>query len=257
MQRNIGQLTWTEVEALDLAKDGALVLPIGSIEQHGPHLSTDCDLVFADRFLDLALERLDQQTKVWRLPILPISKSNEHVGFAGTWYLSAETLMATLRDIAKCAVNNGFRRLVLWNCHGGNRALLEVAARDLRIETGLMTFQVFASGVMPDPLDPLDAREPVYGIHAGEWETSVMLALAPDRVRLDQRNCEFPKFSSETLALELTSATVGWTSRDFQVSGTWGDAAAATTERGQQRLTPLIDRLAAILTEIAGFEMGA
>lgn len=155
MQRNIAQLTWPEVQALDLTSQGALVLPIGAIEQHGPHLSTDCDLHFAETLLNMALDQLAPETKVWRLPVLPISKSNEHKGFPGTWYLSAQTFMAVLRDIAQCAVENGFRRLVLWNCHGGNRALLEVAARDIRVETGLMTFQVFASGAMPDPLEPL------------------------------------------------------------------------------------------------------
>ena len=93
MQRNIGQLTWTEVQALDLSKDGAIVLPIGSIEQHGPHLATDCDLTFSEMFLEMALARLADETKIWRLPMMPISKSNEHVGFPGTWYLSAHTLL--------------------------------------------------------------------------------------------------------------------------------------------------------------------
>ena len=146
MQRNIAQLTWCEVRDLDLSTDGAIVLPIGSIEQHGPHLATDCDLVFSEKFLEKALARLAPETKIWRLPMLPISKSNEHVGFPGTWTLSASTFMAVVSDIARSAKDNGFRRLVLWNCHGGNRALLEVLARDIRIETGLMTFQIFASG---------------------------------------------------------------------------------------------------------------
>jgi len=256
MQRNISQLTWTEVAALDLATDGALVLPIGSIEQHGPHLSTDCDLVFSENFLEMALARLDPDVKVWRLPMLPISKSNEHVGFPGTWALSAQTFMAVLSDIARSAKANGFRRLVLWNCHGGNRALLEVMARDIRIETGLMTFQIFASGAMPDPLAPLDPREPTYGIHAGEWETSIMLAVAPDRVRTDKLDCAFPDFQSDTLALEMTGATIGWKTSDFQPSGTWGDATGATRERGEARLEPLVALLAKVLTEISSFEYG-
>jgi len=256
MERNIARLTWQEVAELDLARDGALVLPIGSIEQHGPHLATDCDLVFAETFLQMALERLSDNTKIWRLPILPISKSNEHVGFPGTWYLSADTFSAMIKEIAENAQRNGFRRLVLWNCHGGNRALLEVLARDIRIETGLMTFQIFASGVMEDPLPPLDPREPAYGIHAGEWETSMMLAVAPDRVRMGKADCSFPDFESKTLALELTGATIGWKTSDFQTSGTWGDATAATVKRGQARLEPLIVRLVNLLTEIATFEVG-
>jgi creatinine amidohydrolase/Fe(II)-dependent formamide hydrolase-like protein len=204
----------------------------------------------------MALERLTDDVKIWRLPNLPISKSNEHVGFPGTWALSAQTFMAVVTDIARSAKANGFRRLVLWNCHGGNRAILEVLARDIRIETGLMTFQIFASGAMPDPLEPLDPREPDYGIHAGEWETSMMMAVSPDRVRDESRDCAFPDFESDTLALELTGATIGWVTADFQESGTWGDATAASKERGEARLDPLIDRLASVLTEISSFEYG-
>jgi len=97
--RNIAQMTWTEVRDLDKA-DAALVLPIGSLEQHGPHLSVDTDLFFAERLLDLALERLPDTIKIFRLPILPISKSNEHIGFPGSFWLSAETLSAVVHDIA-------------------------------------------------------------------------------------------------------------------------------------------------------------
>ncbi|CUJ37193.1 creatininase family protein [Cognatishimia activa] len=255
MNRNINELTWQEVAALDLSKDGAIVLPIGSIEQHGPHLSTDCDLVFSEKFLEMSLAQLAPEVKIWRLPMLPISKSNEHVGFPGTWSLSATTLMAVIKDIALSAKANGFRRIVLWNCHGGNRALLEVLARDIRIETGLMTFQIFASGATPDPLEPLDPREPDYGIHAGEWETSMMMAVSPDRVRENKRDCAFPDFQSETLALELTGATIGWVTSDFMTSGTWGDATAASLERGEARLGPLIERLTTVLAEIASFEI--
>ena len=255
VQRNLSRLTWTEVRDLDTG-NGALVLPIGALEQHGPHLSIDTDLFFADTLLDLALLRLEPDVKVWRLPILPVSKSNEHVGFPGTFWLSAQTLMAVVTDIARGARGSGFRRLVLWSCHGGNRALLEVLARDVRIETGLMTFQIFPADVMPDPLAPLDPREPKYGIHAGEWETSVMMALSPDRVRMDRLDCAYPDFRSSALELELAGATIGWKTDDFQKSGTWGDATSASAERGRKRLDPLVERLAAVLTEIASFEIG-
>ena len=255
-QRNLSELTWTEVRDLDTGS-GALILPIGAIEQHGPHLSVDTDLFFADRFLDLALLRLEPDVKIWRLPILPVSKSNEHTGFPGTFWLSAQTLMAVVTDIAGGAHGAGFRRLVLWNCHGGNRALLEVLARDIRIETGLMTFQIFPPAVTPDPLAALDPREPKYGIHAGEWETSVMLALSPERVRIDRLDCAYPDFRSDTLDLEMTGATIGWKTSDFQESGTWGDATSASAERGRKRLEPLVERLAEVLTEIASYEIGS
>ncbi len=252
VQRNLAQLTWTEIQNLGVG-DGVLVVPIGSVEQHGPHLAVDCDLVFADRFLDLALAMLVPEAKVWRLPILPFSKSNEHFDFPGTIWLSAQTLTAVISDICRSAKDTGFHKLVLWNCHGGNRALLEVLSRDMRIKYDLRIFQVFASS-LEDPLPPLDPREIEYGIHAGEWETSVMLALSPDRVRKDRLCREFPDFESAGLSLENAAATIGWKTSDFQSTGTFGDATGSTAERGRVRLDALIPRLAAILTTIEGWQ---
>ena len=252
IERNIARMTWMEVRDLDKAQ-AALVLPLGSLEQHGPHLSVDTDLYFSERFLELALKRLTDDVKIYRLPMLPISKSNEHVGFPGSFWLSATTLTAVVQDIAASARASGFRRLVLWNCHGGNRALLEVLARDVRAQTGLMVFQLFPPATVPDPV-PVTEAEASFGIHAGDWETSVMLALSPDRVRQDRVEAAYPKFSAQHLSLELTGATVAWLTCDFQPSGTWGDATTATAERGRIRVEKVVERLRDILMEIAEFE---
>jgi creatinine amidohydrolase len=252
IERHIAKMTWMEVRDLDKT-NAALVLPLGSLEQHGPHLSVDTDLYFSERFLELALERLTDEVKIYRLPILPISKSNEHVGFPGSFWLSASTLTAVVQDIAASALASGFRRLVLWNCHGGNRALLEVLARDVRAQTGLMVFQLFPPATAPDPISVTEA-EAFFGIHAGDWETSVMLALSPDRVRQDRVEAAYPKLAAQHLSLELTGATVAWLTRDFQPTGTWGDATIATAERGKIRVEKVVERLHEILTEIAEFE---
>lgn len=248
-------MTWMEIRDLD-KKHGAVVLPFGSLEQHGPHLSIDTDLFFADSFLDMALAKLREDVACWRLPILPISRSVEHVGFAGSLWLTSETLLKLIEEIAGGIAASGFRRVVLLNCHGGNVALLEVAARDLRIRTGLMAFTLFPPALLPDPV-AVEERERVFGIHANDWETSVMLALSPDRVRTDRRNVSYPQFESETLRLELSAANVAWTSKDLVTSGTFGDARAATAERGRKRIDPMIDKLAAVLAEISTFEMPA
>src|SRR5882672_10644843 len=107
IERNIARMTWMEVRDLDKTK-AALVLPLGSLEQHGPHLSVDCDLHFSQRFLDLVFDDLSSDVPMWRLPMLPITKSNEHQGFAGSFWLSANTLLAVLHDIADGAVRSGF-----------------------------------------------------------------------------------------------------------------------------------------------------
>lgn len=251
--RDLATMTWMEVRDLD-KRQGAVILPLGSLEQHGPHLSVDCDLYFSQRFLELALEALPGTVPIWKLPMLPISKSNEHAGFAGSFWLSARTLLSALDDIADGVKRSGFRRLVLWNCHGGNRALLDVAARDIRARTGLMVFTLFPPAVAPDPLE-VSEEEARYGIHAGDWETSVMLALSPDRVRMERRDRAFPDFQGQTLNLEFSGANVAWLTADFMASGTWGDATVGSAERGRARVDALVPRLAQVLAEISTFEM--
>lgn len=255
IERNLSRLTWMEIR--DLPKTaGAIVIPFGSLEQHGPHMSIDTDLYFADRFLDLALERLAADVPCWRLPILPISRSVEHVGFPGSLWLTSETLLKVIEEITAGIAASGFRRVVFLNCHGGNMALLEVAARDVRIRTGMMAFTIFPPALLPDPVD-VSERERVFGIHANDWETSVMMALSPERVRPDRLDVAYPQFESETLRLEFSAANVAWASRDLTATGTFGDAREASAERGQKRIEPMIATLAAVLTEISAFEMPA
>ena len=253
--RDITHLTWMEIRDLDKRK-AALVLPVGALEQHGPHLPVVTDLLLAERFLDLALERLPDTVNIWRLPALSFGKSNEHSGYPGTFSLSANTLMSAVRDIARGAKDAGFRRLVLLNSHGGNRAVLDMMARDIRAEFGLMVFSVFPPALAPDPLETTE-NEKKFGIHAGDWETSVMLALAPELVKMDLANSSFPAFNSDHLTLTTSGSSVAWLTRDWNASGTWGDATLATAERGQARLEPVVAKLALVLEEIASFEVPA
>ena len=118
----------------------------------------------------------------------------------------------------------------------------------------MMAFTLFPPSLQPDPVR-VSERERVFGIHANDWETSVMMALSPERVRPDRLNVAYPQFESETLRLEFSAANVAWTSRDLTSSGTFGDAREATAERGWQRIDPMIRKLTAVLTEISIFEM--
>lgn len=251
--RNLAQMTWTEIRDLDKER-GVVVLPFGSLEQHGPHMTIDTDLYFADRFLDLALERLSDDVACWRLPILPISRSVEHVGFPGSLWINSETMLKVIEDITGGIARSGFRRVAFLNCHGGNLSILDVAARDTRIRTGLMAFTVFPPSLLPDPVE-IDEQEQVLGFHAGDWEASVMMALSPDRVRGNQLDISYAGVEAKTLRLDFSGANIAWVSSDLSQSGTFGNARTATVERGRRRLEPMIERLTEVLAEISTFEM--
>jgi creatinine amidohydrolase/Fe(II)-dependent formamide hydrolase-like protein len=253
-ERFLPNLTWHEIRDLEKI-NGVLVLPIGAIEQHGPQLPTFTDALIAERMTMLALERLKPETRVWRLPTQSYGKSNEHAGYPGTFALSASTLMAVVRDIALGAKLAGFRRLAFVNAHGGNTALLSMMARDIRVETGLMVFTLFSSAGAQDPIE-ITPEEVKFGIHAGDWETSIVMALEPELVHMDRAVKSFPDYpASQNLSLTQGNAVSAWLTRDWSPTGVFGDSTVATVAKGQARLEACVVKLAEVLTEISTFEI--
>ena len=167
------------------------VQPLGAIEQHGPHLPFNTDLLIADRVATAAVERVGAEHDVWLLPPLAYTKSNEHAWSSGTIWLSADTLLRVLDDIGRCVAMTPARRLVFMNGHGGNSALVGVANRELRLHHGLMTFLAHP-GVPPDQGGVSAADEHGMGIHGGTDETSIMLHLAPELVDMGAAVAEHP-----------------------------------------------------------------
>jgi creatinine amidohydrolase len=255
--RQIASLTSPEISALD--KSSALViLPLAAVEQHGPHLPCSTDTVIADELVSRAIAATPASVEVWTLPSVPYGKSNEHRDFPGTATLSAETLTATCREIGRSVAEWGFRKLALVNSHGGQIHLLEVAARDIREETGLQVFPLYPyRAALPDGL--LTGRhEARFGIHGGELETSLMLAIDAASVRLDRLEAGGKAVQTlyapgGRLSLEGEFPTA-WLTRDLSANGVIGDPREATREKGERALTHLAEALASVFAEICSFE---
>lgn len=240
-ERAFVRLTWTEVDAMPQRERVVLVQHIASIEQHGPHLPLDTDTVIGEAVLGAALARLEESMPVLVMPTLPYGKSNEHMGFPGTVTLGAATLLAALGEIAEGLPSAGFRRLVLYSAHGGNRPILEIAARDLRARHGSLSVFPMSLWQMlpPDPSVPAQRLD----LHAGDAETSLMLAIRPESVRQDAAISGFPPASLIDDLYE-GGVPIAWISRDLTKSGVIGDARAASREKGERLLDLLADRLA-------------
>src|SRR5271170_6637404 len=177
--RNFAYLNWKQVEALP-RDTTLLVLPTAAIEQHGHHLPLATDTLINNLLLGHALAKLPTEMHVYALPPVHYGKSNEHIGFPGTLSVSATTFMAVLRDLGASVVAAGFKKLVLYNTHGGNSSLVDVMARDLRAEFGLRVFSLFGSAGAA--FTGLGDQERTYGFHAGEVETSFLLSAIPELV---------------------------------------------------------------------------
>jgi creatinine amidohydrolase len=251
--RQFAYLTWKQVEALPKDKT-LLVLPTAAIEQHGHHLPLATDTLINNLLLGKALERLSPDAPVYALPPICYGKSNEHIGFPGTLSVSAATFMAVVRDIGSSVKAAGFKRLVLFNTHGGNSSLVDVMARDLRAEFGLRTFCLFGSGGAK--FSGLNAQERAYGFHAGELETAWLLSGTPELVRTDEYTVNYiAELANPDLLLpENGPATFSWLTRDIAPSGVMGDPRPATAENGARWLEEAAVSAAAALEAMLKFE---
>lgn len=238
-----------------LDDDSIVVQPIGALEQHGAHLPLNTDLVVPEAIATAAVERAAAAgVDAWLLPPLAASKSDEHHWSAGTIWLEASTLWNTLLDIGRSVAATGAGSLVFVNGHGGNTALLGVVNREIRRRHGLRTFSM-GVGVQRagDGVDGPD--EHGMGIHAGHSETSVMLALRPDLVRMEAAVRSVPEHIAtyETIGFNGFPVSFGWTSDDFGETGVIGDPTGATAEYGRVLLEEGTDFVVRALTEVSRF----
>lgn len=232
-----------------------IVQPAGAIEQHGPHLPLIVDAAISLGVLGKALERLEPQIPVYALPCLYYGKSNEHWHFPGTITLSAQTLLSVLMEMADSLYRSGFRKLVLMNAHGGQPQIMEIAARDIHQQyPDFLVFPLFAWRVPHIAAELLTERELASGIHAGDGETSLMLSLLPEQVKMERAVREYPPDLPEGSLLSLEGQLpFAWLTHELSQSGVIGDATAATREKGDRLLDSLAAGWAQVLRDIYQF----
>jgi creatinine amidohydrolase len=251
--RNFAYLTWKQVDALP-RETTLLVLPTAAIEQHGHHLPLATDTLINNLLLGKALALLPAEVSIYALPPVCYGKSNEHVGFPGTLSVSAQTFLAVVRDLGASIAASGFKKLVLYNTHGGNTSLVDVLARDLRAEFGLRTFSLFGSPGAA--FEGVSAQERTYGFHAGEIETAYLLHAAPQLVHTGEYTANYIARvdQPELLKPEGSSANFAWLTKDIAPSGVMGDPSPATAENGERWSNEAAVRIAEILVSMQSFE---
>jgi creatinine amidohydrolase len=251
--RNFAYLTWKQVDTLP-RESTLLVLPTAAIEQHGHHLPLATDTLINNLLLGKALEKAPSELPIYALPPVCYGKSNEHLGFPGTLSLSAQTFMAVVRDLGSSIAASGFKKLVLYNTHGGNTSLVDVLARDLRAEFGLRTFSLFGSPGAA--FEGVSQQERTYGFHAGEIETAYLLHAMPSLVHGEEYTANYIARVEEPNLLkpEGSAANFAWLTRDIAPSGVMGDPSAATAANGARWANESAIRLAEILVAMCNFE---
>jgi creatinine amidohydrolase len=262
---------WRTTDFANLDKSRAIaVLPLAATEQHGPHLPLSVDTDIVDGVVQAAVQQLQTlnapsvssrgAVPVLFLPTQNIGLSPEHAAFPGTLTLRPETLIRLWTDIAKSVKAAGIHKLVLLNSHGGHVGAMDVVARDLRARLDMLVYSVNwyqlplidAQGQDLNQMFP--AHEHRFGAHAGEIETSAMLALNPSAVRMDKAENFHSSSEDRASAFPILgngrSAKLAWQMQDYNVAGAAGNAAAATAEKGAALVAAAGLSFAKLLLEI-------
>ncbi len=242
----LAEMTWPEAKRRFEEVDIAL-LPVGAIEQHGPHLPLDTDSFDADHLArEVARHCSDPRPLV--LPLVPYGVSYHHNDFSGTFSLTNETMARLIYEIGMSAARNGVKKLVMINGHGGNAASLNFAAQMINRDAHI--FVCVDSGETSD-VDVYAMTETPNDVHAGEIETSTTLALRPELVDMDQARASIPRFSSRYLDFTSKRA-VSWYAYTERISpsGVMGDPTKATAEKGRRIWELMIDHLVRFVEEL-------
>jgi creatinine amidohydrolase len=259
---------WADWSTQDFARSKAsgaveqmvAVLPVAATEQHGPHLPLKVDSALVDGVVAAALPHLGADVPALFLPTQAVGLSPEHARFPGTLTLKAETTIRLWTDIAESVAASGIRKLVLLNSHGGQVGVMDIVARDLRARLGMLVYSVNWFGLpllgpQGEDVNALfSAHEHRFGIHAGDIETSMMLALAPELVDMAQaqnfastsesRSAQYPVLGNGK------SAKLGWQMQDYNPQGAVGNAANASADKGRAVLDAAGRALARLLGEL-------
>jgi creatinine amidohydrolase len=236
------KLTWPEVrDAIERGHD-TIVVAFGAVEQHGHHLPLGTDAFFGDELSRALAERLD----AFRAPTVRVGCSRHHLAFPGTMSVEEGTFHALVGDIARGWAAHGFRRIVMLPTHGGNFGPLGVALEKLGSLEGVEVIAISDLGLLVEATLGLGAELGVEaadgGVHGGEWETSMMLELRPELVKMERA---VPGYTGELESglrrfLEDGVHTVSET-------GVFGDPRGASAEHGRRYLERLIELIAALV----------
>jgi creatinine amidohydrolase len=239
-------LTWLEIKEA-IAAQKVVVLPVGTVEQHGPHLPMDTDNLLVQAVCEEAARREPDQVLI--MPAVPYGFNWHHIDFPGTIGIDVTNLLNYLLDITKSVAYHGFKKILIVSGHGSNTSLCDLVARKTVLETDAICASLMY-GVLGRDVVAEVVKSPVS--HACEWETSLYLYVAGERVQMDQAVRDINTIPSKytyrgILSPSAVSLMEWWSS--FSESGTVGDPTLATAEKGEKIFNATVEGMVGLITE--------
>ena len=234
------------------------VLPLGAHEGHGPHLPHETDTLIAEGIAARLAAVLPAHLPVTILPAEPVGYSPEHLDVPGTHSLGYDEAVERWLGIAGELSRLGIRKFVILNAHGGNSPLMTIVATEARVRLGMLAVATsWARFGLPEGW--MEPEDKALDIHGGDIETSVMLALHPERVdmaRAERFGSRQAEFAARFAYLRAYGPhAFGWKMADLNPKGVAGDASAATAEKGEQLIAHALRGLVALLEDVAAFDV--
>lgn len=239
-------------------RDWIAVLPLGAHEQHGPHLPFETDTLIVEGIVNRLIAALPADLPATFLAAEPVGYSVEHMDVPGTRSLDYDEAVARWLGIAEDLSRQGIRKFVMLNAHGGNSPLMTVVATEARVRFDMLAVATsWTRFGLPEGV--IAPEEKAIGIHGGEIETSVMLALYPDRVDMTQA-ADFPSRQSDYAARfahlrAYGPHAFGWKMSDLNRQGVTGNAAAATAGKGEKLIAHAVTGLIELLGDVHAFDV--
>ena len=242
MLKNYRDLTRLEMEQVD--KENTIILiPVGALEQHGNQAPLGTDDIIAEamvEYLGRALEEAGEPDfPMLVFPVIPVGLSTEHRNFCGSITLRPDTYYHLLYDICVSLAHHGFKKIAFLICHGGNAPIIQVLSRELRSELGISPF-FLSSGAFGHPdVQATISEGNIWDFHGGEMETSMVMAVDENLVKLETSEAGIPaSFEHNKALLPYGAVSIGWVSEDWKTKegkpiGIGGDPSGATAEKGR------------------------
>lgn len=245
-----------EIKAADTA-NWIAVLPLGAHEQHGPHLPFETDTIIANGIACALADNIAEKLPVTFLPSEPIGYSIEHMDFEGSKTLAFDEAVKRWVGIGEKLSSQGINKMMILNAHGGNSPLMTIVATELRVRCNMFCVATSWTRFIVAG-DIISHEEKAFGIHGGDIETSVVLALAPETV--DMKKAEYFSNFQETLSEQnkylraYGPHAFGWKAQDLGASGVNGNAVAASSAKGEALIAQAVNGLSELLAEMHRFD---
>lgn len=248
----MSEIEWWRLKAADInalaARDAVVIVPVGSTEQHGPHLPTQVDSLLVGEIARRAARQVAATTPIVVAPTVWSGLAEHHMSLGGTLSLDFATFLALLRCICRSLVRQGFRRILLLNGHGGNIAALTVVVNELAVELGAPIATTSYWPLADAAFGRILERQKTVR-HACEAETSMMLAIAPELVEMARATEAVGPTGRELAEVVGSKAVHRWRSFKSRTHhGAIGDPRTASAEKGERLLVAAAEAVAKVVT---------